>query len=443
MTYVRGVGGNVSKGTGGGDLNESLFELLGSDLSNSVGGVGGGLQGDVVGQKTSNVGGSHGGSRNGVDSVVAADPGGQNVQTRSKDVSALSVVGEVGTLISQGGGTDSDGVGSSGRRVVASIGVIVTSSDGKVNTSLDSSVNSEIQSTGATATERHVGNAALPALLALLGLLDVSLSSPLNTLDDVGHGARAVGAQDLDSVDIGLLGNTVLGASDGARAVSAVSVTIDILVTLGNGLAPVGTALKVNVVNVGTSVNHVGIDTLTAILGIEVLVEGAKGEAVTVGDTGQTPGGVLLNLGVGVVADLGVLLDVLNLLSDDRVSGKLIMRGRRTKPATYIRMTADLLNDILVEMTRVSHERTSDVESILHTQEGGLEIKVKETTLLQLRPVVAVSGVDVLHPAVVSGSDRGANVLLKHDNIGVWDLLCIAGGEDGGGTIVDGFHPGW
>lgn len=62
-----------------------------------------------------------------------------------------------------------------------------------------------------------------------------------------------------------LLGDTVLLASDGTRAVSAVAVAVLVFITLRDGLAPGGTALKVDVVNVGASVNNVDIDALTAI----------------------------------------------------------------------------------------------------------------------------------------------------------------------------------
>jgi hypothetical protein len=284
-TYIGGVGGNVGQSTGGGDLNEGILQLLRGDLLGSEGRVIGGLEGDVVGQQTGNVGGGHGGTRDGVDSVLAADPGRQDVQARSKDVSALSEVGEVGTLISEGGGTDGDGLLSSGGGVVASIGIVIASSDGEVDTSIDGGIDSEIQSAGATATETHVGNATLEALLASLGLLDVSLSSPLNALDDVGHSAGAVGAEDLDGVDVGLLSNTVLLTGDSARAVSTVTVSILISIALGDSLAPVGATFKVNVLGVGASVDDVRINTLTTILGVQVLVEAAEGKAITVRDT--------------------------------------------------------------------------------------------------------------------------------------------------------------
>lgn len=263
------------------------------------------------------MGRGHGSSGDGVDGILAANPGGQDVQARGEDVSALAVVGEVGTLISQSGGTDGDGLLSSSGGVVASIGVVVTGSDGEVHTSIDGGIHSEVESTRATTTQRHVGNAALEALdlaiLGSLGFLDMSLSGPFNTLDDIGHGTRAVGAEDLDSVHLGLLGHTVLLTGNSARAVSTVAIAVLILVTLRDGLAPVGTALKVDVVNVGASVNHVSINTLTTILSIQVLVEATERKAIAVRNTSQTPRGILLNGWVREVVDLRILLNILDL----------------------------------------------------------------------------------------------------------------------------------
>lgn len=64
---------------------------------------------DEVSEKTADVGRSHGSTRDGVCGGVAADPGGENVETRSKDVDTLAVIREVSTLIAEGGSTDSDG----------------------------------------------------------------------------------------------------------------------------------------------------------------------------------------------------------------------------------------------------------------------------------------------------------------------------------------------
>ena len=104
----------------------------------------------------------------------------------------------------------------------------------------------------------------------------MSLRGPLDALHDIGHGTGAVGSENLDSIDIGLLGDTILLATNGTRAVSAVAIAINVLVTLRDSLAPLGTALEVNVLDVGTGVNDIGINTLTTLSGIEVLVVGTE-----------------------------------------------------------------------------------------------------------------------------------------------------------------------
>ena len=187
-----------------------------------------------------------------------------------------------------------------------------------MDTGVDGSVNSLVEQRRLAATQAHVGSRALEALsLALLGdadLLGVRLGGVLDTLDNVGHGAGAVGAEDLDGLDVGLLGDTVLLASNSARAVCSVSVAILVGVTLGDGLAPRRTTLEVDVVDVGTSVNDVDVNTLATVFGVEVLVEGAEAQAVTVGDTGETPGSVLLDLGVRAQGvDFLISLDELDL----------------------------------------------------------------------------------------------------------------------------------
>ena len=328
---VGGVTGHVGEGTDGGNLEEVGLHLLGGDLSERVLRVAGRLEREVVGEKAANVGRGHGSARDGVGGILAADPGGENAETGSEDVSALAIVGEVGTAVVDGGGTDGDGLGSSSRRVVASIGVIVASSDGEVNADGDSSVDGVIKSLGLATTKRHVGNGALEALaLAILGsldVLDVGLGSPLNTGNDVSHGTRAVRAEDLDGVNVSLLGNTVLLASDSARAVSAVAIAVDVGIAVRDGLAPLGTTLEVNVLGVGTGVDNVGINTLATLSGIEVLVEGSKAQRITVRDTSQAPGSGLLDiaialaLGINIFGDAhgvdnAITLDVLDLFED-------------------------------------------------------------------------------------------------------------------------------
>lgn len=236
------------------------------------------------------MGGGHGGTRDGVDGVLAANPGGHDVKTRGEDVVALSVVGEVGTLVSQRRGTNGDGLLSGSWGVVTGVGVVVASGNSEVETSVNSGVDSEVEGDRLATTQAHVGGTALEALLlALSSGLDatnVRFSSELNTLDDIGHGAGAVGAEDLDSVDVRLLGNTVLLTTNSTGAVGAVTVAILILVTLRDSLAPFGAALEVYVLSVGTRINDVDVDALATVIGVEVLVEGAETKTLAVGNTG-------------------------------------------------------------------------------------------------------------------------------------------------------------
>lgn len=69
--------------------------------------------------------------------------------------------------------------------------VIVASGDGKVNASINGGVDSLVKKGRLATSQAHVGGGALEALpLAILGLLDlrgVGLSSVFDTLDNVGH----------------------------------------------------------------------------------------------------------------------------------------------------------------------------------------------------------------------------------------------------------------
>lgn len=251
------------------------LQLLGRDVSDSISRVGCWLERQEVSEETTNVRRSHRGARDGVGGVFAADPGRLNVETGGEDVGALSIVGEVGTLIAKCGSTDSDGLYSSSGRVVAGICVVVSSSDSEVNTGINSSIDSKIESWGFATAQAHVGDGALVTLL-LAGLdsthnFDMIGSGPLDTLDDIRHATTAVASKNLDSLDMSLLSNTKLLACNGSRAMCSVSITVFIGIAAWNGLPPAGSSLKVNMANVGTSVDHVCGHTLTTIGRIEVL----------------------------------------------------------------------------------------------------------------------------------------------------------------------------
>jgi hypothetical protein len=86
----------------------------------------GGVDGQEVGEQAGSVGRGHGGTGDGAGGGGAAAPGREDVETRSEDVNALAVVREVGALVSESGGTNSDGALSSRGRVVARVAVIIT-----------------------------------------------------------------------------------------------------------------------------------------------------------------------------------------------------------------------------------------------------------------------------------------------------------------------------
>lgn len=91
---------------------------------------------------------------------------------------------------------------------------------------------------------------------------------------------------------------------------------------------------------------------------------------------------------------------------------------------TYIRVLADLLDDILVEVTGVSHQRSTNVVCVLHTLEESVDDRqLRALTQLNLGGLDA--GVKILDPIMVSSSQILVDVVLEDDNVGVWDFLCV------------------
>lgn len=108
------------------------------------------------------------------------------------------------------------------------------------------------------------------------------------------------------------------------------SVSILIWVALWDCLAPLGTALEVNVLSVGTSIDDVDVDTLAAVGGVVVFVECSEGETIAMRDTSKTPWSILLELWICRVAAKGVdflvFLDVLDLAVALAFAIRLLMK---------------------------------------------------------------------------------------------------------------------
>lgn len=291
-----------------------------------------------------------------------------NIEAGSEDVVTFAVVGEVGSLVREGRSADGDGLLGGGGRVVARVVIVVAGGNGKVHAHIDRSIDGPVESDGFSSAQAHIGRAPLEAfpsfaLLCRLDLLDVSCDRPLDTLDHVRHGPRPIRSEDFDRVDVGLLGDSVFLAGNGAGAVRAVTIAVFIVIAQGNGLAPVSTTLKVNVFDVRAGINDVYIHTFTPIGRVQVLVERAEAQGVSMRDPGKAPGSVGFNFRILHGVNLGVFLDEVDLDANhpsafDPTGVKGIVE------ITHIRMSSNLLDHLIIEVARVTEE-IPDVESVL------------------------------------------------------------------------------
>lgn len=110
---------------------------------------------------------------------------------------------------------------------------------------------------------------------------------------------------------------------------------------------------------------------------------------------------------------------------------------------TYIGMSSDLLNDLVIEMTRVAQEVSSDVVRVFHALEdiaGDRELR----PLSELGSLGLTVEVDVLHPAMVVAGGCLGNMFLEDDDVGVGNLYRIRGRKERSETFVDGLGAeGW
>jgi len=101
-------------------------------------------------------------------------------------------------------------------------------------------------------------------------------------------------------------------------------------------------------------------------------------------------------------------------------------------------MSADLLDDRVIEVPRVTQELASDTVCVLETLEdvvGNRELR----SLSKLGASVLALEMDVLHPAVVLRCQGVGDVLLEHDDVGVRNGLRIGGRKERSSTFMDGF----
>ena len=290
---VDGAGGDARESAGLSGVLDVLAESSGGALA---------VAAVEVGSETGNVGRGHRGTGDGGGAGGAADPGREDGGAGGEDVDDGAVVGEGRAGIRGGGGTDSAGRGGRGRGVVGSVGVVVTGGDGKEVAGVGDGSGGAVDGGGVATAEGHVDNDTVGAAAAG-GIGD----DAVHASNDTGGRAGARGGKDLDSIELGLLGNTIGRATNGAGNVGTVAVAISVVRVDVVG-DPGSTAAELGVGGVDTSVNDVGAGAGTA-----RVVVGVGGRAsVPVGETGKTPGSTSLG-DVGLGGEDGVLLDVLDL----------------------------------------------------------------------------------------------------------------------------------
>jgi hypothetical protein len=104
---------------------------------------------------------------------------------------------------------------------------------------------------------------------------------------------------------------------------------------------------------------------------------------------------------------------------------------------THIRVSSDLLDDIVVKVARVAEEATGDVVGVLETLEqlgGDGELRA----LPKFGPLALLGDMHVLNPSMVGGSAIVLDVALELDHVVVGDLLGIGGGKERRDILVDG-----
>lgn len=183
-----------------------------------------------VSTKTSNVRRSHGSAAH--LGRAAADLGANNVNTRAMDIDNLAIVGEVANLVVLVAGTNSADRRLGSRRDVSGIfrrvlrTNTVTSRDSNEEALLDHVGDSLVDEGRLGATQAHVDDSAVGAVTALVVLGNVVQSldgSVVRALTLIRFG---VVGKDLDSEQLGLLGNTVRLAANGSGNVCAVAALI-------------------------------------------------------------------------------------------------------------------------------------------------------------------------------------------------------------------------
>jgi len=100
-------------------------------------------------------------------------------------------------------------------------------------------------------------------------------------------------------------------------------------------------------------------------------------------------------------------------------------------------MSADRVDDRVIEMARVTQEASGNVIGMFETLKD-IFCDGELRALSKLCSHILFRGVDALHPAMVVGGSCLSHMLLENDDVGVGDLDRVGGREDGSDALVDG-----
>jgi len=151
-----------------------------------------------LGGDTGDVRRSHGGSGDGVGTIGGTDPASSDTGSRGEDLAARAEGREGGASVSLVGRHDGKGEGSRGRGEIAGVVVAIASSDSHHEAGAEGVVSGIVDTLVKTTTEGHVANHATTSASHVGG--------EVNTSNDTSEGARAVGAEDLNTNQVGFLG---------------------------------------------------------------------------------------------------------------------------------------------------------------------------------------------------------------------------------------------
>lgn len=204
----------------GGVADVTADDAVGGDREEPVGDAsdpGDPVDGEPIEDKASNVGTSHAGPRQGGGGGVAGDAGRDDTDTGGEDVEDGAIVGEGSNGPGAVNGSDGNGAGGRSGRGVGSIDTAIAGGDDGHDTTTRGVVDGGVEGRRVATTERHVDHGAVGAAPG-----DDIVGSPVEAVHDDGSGGRAA-LEDLDSEQVGALGDTVGGATDGASNMGAVA----------------------------------------------------------------------------------------------------------------------------------------------------------------------------------------------------------------------------